>query len=79
MSRRNLYILLIFLIFILFIINYSFLDKKIEEFLIEGKEAIIERVIDGDTIVIENKTSVRLLGINSPEKGEFIMKKQRNF
>ncbi len=79
MSRKNLYFLLIFLIFILFLINYSFLDRKIEEFLIEGREAIVERIIDGDTLVIENKTSVRLLGINSPEKGEFYYEEAKKF
>lgn len=79
MSRKNLYILLIFLIFILVLTNYSFFDKKIEEFLIEKKEAFVERVIDGDTIVIENKTSVRLLGINSPEKGELYYEEAKKF
>lgn len=79
MSRKNLYILLILLIFILFLANYSFLNKKIEGFLIEGKEAIVEKIIDGDTIVIENKTSVRLLGINSPEKGELYYEEAKKF
>jgi len=79
MSKKNWYFLLIFLIFILFLINYSALDKVIQGFLIEGEEAIIEKIIDGDTIVIENKTSVRLLGINSPEKGEPYYSEAKSF
>ncbi len=60
--------ILIFLILIFFTINYSFLDSLLIDFLDETETVVVERVIDGDTIVIENKTSVRLLGINSPEK-----------
>lgn len=30
----------------------------------------VQRVIDGDTFVVENKERVRLIGINTPEKGE---------
>ena len=30
----------------------------------------VQRVIDGDTFVIENKERVRLIGIDTPEKGE---------
>jgi endonuclease YncB( thermonuclease family) len=36
---------------------------------IEG-EAKVLRVIDGDTIVLEDKTKLRLSGIDCPEKGE---------
>ena len=62
--------LLIILIILLFIINYPFLNKLTEGFLSNYETAYVERVIDGDTIVIENKTSVRMLGINSPERSE---------
>ena len=62
-------ILLIFLILLILIINYSFIDKKLEDFLFDYKIVIVERVIDGDTFVSENN-SIRLLGINSPERGE---------
>ena len=62
-------ILLIFFIILLIAINYKTLDG----FLVKnfsGQEQIkVERVIDGDTVVV-NGTSVRLLGINTPEKGE---------
>jgi len=34
------------------------------------KFAVCKRVIDGDTIVLENGTRVRLIGINSPESNE---------
>ena len=62
-------LLLVALILILFAINYPFLDKALEKFLDEGEVIIVERVIDGDTIVSGNN-SIRLLGINSPERGE---------
>ena len=82
--------ILIFLVLILFVVNYSFLDSALENFLKEdGEFVIVERVIDGDTIVVntlsghENLsrggTSVRLLGINCPEKGEVYFDEAKNF
>ena len=38
----------------------------------------VERVIDGDTIVADNN-STRLLGINSPEKGELYYEEAKEF
>jgi micrococcal nuclease len=68
------------LIFLLFIINYSFLDSLlVNSFENKGDlEGIVERVIDGDTIVI-NGTHIRLLGINTPEKGEKYSVEAKNF
>ena len=60
---------LIILILVLIAVNYSFFDKKIENLLINYETGFVERVIDGDTIEI-NDSSYRLLGINTPEKGE---------
>ena len=54
---------------ILFAINYRFLDNLTIDLLDESESGIVERVIDGDTIVV-NGNSVRLLGINCPEKNE---------
>ncbi|MFH1608378.1 MAG: thermonuclease family protein [archaeon] len=61
--------LLIFLIGLLVLINYNFIDDWLEKSLLAYEIGVVERVIDGDTVVINNE-SVRLLGINSPEKGE---------
>ena len=36
----------------------------------ENKEFKVEKVVDGDTVILENGKRVRLLGINSPEKGQ---------
>ena len=69
MEKKIQILILILLISLLFIINYSFFDKEIKKFFSDSELGIVERVIDGDTIVI-NGTSVRLLGVNSPEQGE---------
>jgi len=62
-------IILIVLVLVIIAINYPFLDNLTKNIFIEYETGIVERVIDGDTVKINNE-SVRLLGINSPEKGE---------
>ncbi|PJE81340.1 hypothetical protein COU58_02960 [Candidatus Pacearchaeota archaeon CG10_big_fil_rev_8_21_14_0_10_32_42] len=70
MKQKLKYIFLLFSVIILLVsINYSYLDKSLEDFLTEYESAFVERVVDGDTLIANNE-SVRLLGINSPEKGE---------
>ena len=69
MQKKSQIILLILLLFAMFIVNYRFLDSALEGFLISEERVVVERIIDGDTIVV-NESSVRLLGINSPERGE---------
>ncbi len=78
MTKKNYIFLLISLIILLFIINYSFLDSVLTNFLNEKETIIVRRVIDGDTIVIDNK-SIRLLGINSPERGEKYYNEAKEF
>ena len=39
----------------------------------------VERVIDGDTIVMPDDVRVRLIGIDSPEKGECFYEESRQF
>jgi endonuclease YncB( thermonuclease family) len=69
-SQKEILILVLCLV-LLITLNYTFLDTKLEGFLIENNYEIVEveRVVDGDTAKI-NGSSVRLLGINTPEKGE---------
>jgi len=75
---KNHVILLAGLVILLFIINYSFLDSLLTNLLDDEETVIVDRVIDGDTIVAEN-TSVRLLGINSPERGQPYYKEAKEF
>ncbi|MBT4257880.1 hypothetical protein HOD88_01705 [archaeon] len=70
---------LILLLGILILINYPFLDSQLEEYLNEEREiGIVKRIIDGDTIIMENIT-IRLLGINTPEKGEKYFTEAKEF
>jgi len=77
-SKNKQIIFLVFLIVLLFVINYSFLDLFLVKFFDESEKVIVERVIDGDTVVV-NGTSVRLLGINSPERNEDYYSEAKNF
>ncbi len=62
-------ILLILLIVLIFTLNYNLIDSFLIKTFEDYEIGIVERVVDGDTVII-NGTSTRLLGINSPEKGE---------
>ena len=81
MSKKKEIYLLISLFVLLFIINYSSIDNFLKDSFEEpfGSETgIVKRVIDGDTFVIGNQ-SVRLLGINTPERGEYLYAEAKKF
>lgn len=78
MKRKYRKILLIFLIALLIILDYPILNKVLENSLLMSETGLVERIIDGDTIVI-NDSSIRLLGINSPEKGEKYYEEARDY
>ena len=72
-EKRKYLIFAIVLVIIIFAINYSFLDRLLTNSFKGNdafeKDVFVERVIDGDTIETA-LGHIRLLGINSPEKGE---------
>ena len=67
--KKKLPFILISMIILLFLLNYSFLDKKLINFFDDSEQVSITRAIDGDTVEVGNY-SIRLLGINTPERGE---------
>lgn len=71
-------IILIILGLILFAIVYSPIDSFLKEEFEQIKFAKVERIIDGDTIQT-NEGIIRLLGINTPEKGEKYYNESRIF
>jgi micrococcal nuclease len=78
-NKRKQIILLIALIFLFLVINYNSADNWLKKFVKDSDIRIVERIIDGDTIVVENNTHIRLLGINTPEKNEFYHDEAMNF
>ncbi len=80
MNKKQSLVILLALILALFILNYPHLDEKFESFLnsAQTQEVFIERVIDGDTVVSDG-TSIRLLGINTPERGERLYEEAKAF
>ena len=76
--------LIVILIIVLIAINYNFVDNWLSENfdVVEKESFFVSRVIDGDTVEIENlgnKESVRLIGINTPERGEEIYGEAKTF
>ena len=71
---------LIYGIFVLILIglNYNLINGFLIKTFDETNTGIVSRVIDGDTIVVNNE-SVRLLGINTPEKGEKYYSEAKDF
>ncbi|MDD4051875.1 MAG: thermonuclease family protein [candidate division Zixibacteria bacterium] len=65
MKRRNLYLLIVILV--LFLVMVRFVSEIGRE---EPGRLTVIRVIDGDTMVLNGDEQVRLLGIDTPEKGE---------
>ena len=57
--KKSAYFITLFIIFLTFTVT----AKKSENFL-------VTKIIDGDTIVIETGRTIRLICINTPEKGE---------
>jgi len=70
--------LLIIVLAILIAMNYSSLDSFIIKNLSSEDIIEVERVIDGDTVVV-NGSSFRLLGINAPERGEYLYDESKKF
>ena len=71
-------LVLALLIIALVIINYSWLDNALNNFLNIYEQVHVDRIIDGDTIE-SNSTSIRLLGINTPERGELYYEEAKEF
>jgi len=64
-------IALFLLILGLFLINYPFLDSYVTLSIEPEREGVfVARVVDGDTLKLDSGETIRLLGINTPERGE---------
>jgi endonuclease YncB( thermonuclease family) len=70
MKRGN---LILFLLFVLSgIFYYLYFSPEISSnSIFEKREVTVIRIVDGDTLVVTGDEKVRLLGINTPENGEF--------
>jgi len=70
------------IIFLLILVSicYPYLTGEVslikEEY--EREECFVNRIIDGDTLVCGNET-IRLLGIDTPERGEFYYEEAKDF
>jgi len=79
MEKKILIYLIFLLLFILIILSYNKIDSFVIKTFDDTNSGIVTRVIDGDTIVDQNGQSYRLLGINTPEKGEKGYIEAKNF
>ncbi|MFB6246319.1 MAG: thermonuclease family protein [Candidatus Pacearchaeota archaeon] len=70
MKSRKIWWLIAILALVLFVLNYSYLDSQLKDYLNDRKRVNVTRVIDGDTIELNGSKDVRLLGVDTPERGE---------
>jgi len=76
---KNKKIISAILFLILFIIAYSPLNNILEKEFGQTNTGFVSRIVDGDTIELQTGEHVRLLGINTPEKGEEYYAKAKEF
>ncbi len=67
-----------FLVILLIAVNYNYVDNFVTKNFSYEEFVSVDKVIDGDTVVV-NGTSVRLLGINTPERGEKYYAEAKNY
>jgi len=72
------------MLFLVFILTGCLYYIYIRDFSTTGnavatQEHVVMRVLDGDTVELENGEKVRLLGINTPEKKTFMSNESMNF
>ncbi|MCX6750545.1 MAG: thermonuclease family protein [Candidatus Pacearchaeota archaeon] len=83
MRKKSLEFLLLLIIIAIFIaMNYTSLDSFVTKNISPEESITVSRVIDGDTVVYKNgeiSQSVRLLGINTPEKKEYLYQEAKNY
>jgi hypothetical protein len=79
MQNKKYQIYIGIIIIILIALSYSSIDSFLSKKLSNEENIQIERVIDGDTVVDVNGLHYRMLGINTPEKGEYIYEEAKKF
>ncbi len=66
-----------FLVFAIALLPGCIYEQESKGFAIAEK-ALVLRATDGDTLLLENRERVRLIGINAPEKGQKCFEEAKN-
>ncbi|MFH1503255.1 MAG: thermonuclease family protein, partial [Candidatus Diapherotrites archaeon] len=78
MQDKKYKILLGIIVLVFITMNYTLLNSFLVKNFSNEEFVRVDRVIDGDTVVV-NGTSVRMLGINTPERGEKYYAEAKNY
>jgi endonuclease YncB( thermonuclease family) len=77
--KKGMHILSLSILIVVFIlINYTSLNNFLVKNFSNEETIIVDRVIDGDTVEV-NGSSMRLLGINTPEKKEYLYQEAKSY
>ncbi len=79
-NKRVLIFIIIIILLVVLSVFYPYLtgEKTITPVEYERETCFVDRIIDGDTLVCDNET-IRLLGIDTPEKGEKYYQEAKDF
>jgi len=77
-KRLLIFVLIIFLLGLLSVYYPKMTNEFIKKVEYENEKCFVNRIIDGDTLVCNNET-IRLLGIDTPERGEEYYQEAKDF
>jgi micrococcal nuclease len=79
MRKKRELLLLIIAILVFIAMNYTSLNSFVTKNISPEESITVARVIDGDTVVDTNNIHYRMLGINTPERGEKYYNEAKNY
>jgi len=71
--------ILIIILVVIIALNYSKIDGFVGKVIYQNDVANVTRVVDGDTVELQDGVKVRMLGINTPEKKEVYHDEAMNY
>jgi len=76
---KSIYLLLVLAFIAGFLACHIYITLQKTEVFEPKQNVVVTQIIDGDTLVVEGGSRIRLLGINTPEKGQAFYSEAKSF
>jgi len=76
---KSIYLLLVLAFFAGFLACHIYITLQKTDVFEPKQNVIVTQIIDGDTLVVEGGARIRLIGINTPEKGQAFYSEAKSF